>query len=273
VIGFNRTRARASLLLNDGLQVASSPAEATSRARCALLFVSDDNALRDVAEGPQGFLSALQRDAIVVNAGTHGRAAIERLAALVEARAASYLDAPVTGSKLGAENGELLMMIGGASAVLDRVRSTLAPISKRIVHVGEQVGSGQSAKYCLNLAQAVMLEGLLEAYGLALRLGVPWDSITDIVANSAASSGLSRFKTPFLAEADYTPHFRLSLMQKDLHLALEEAAAKRVALPAARTVVSLYDQAAAEGFGDEDFLATAKLQQRWLGVIWKQRHG
>jgi 3-hydroxyisobutyrate dehydrogenase-like beta-hydroxyacid dehydrogenase len=134
------------------------------------------------------------------------------------------------------------------------------------VHVGEQVGLGQAAKYCLNLAQAVILEGVLEGYTLAKLLGVPLAKMAEIYEHSAGKTGVGGFKTPYLQAGDYTPHFRCDLMHKDLHLALAEAEDRRVPLPAATTVRGIYDQAVAEGLGGEDFLALAKLLERWARV-------
>ncbi len=82
-------------------------------------------------------------------------------------------------------------------------------------------------------------------------------------ANSAGRSGIGSFKTPYLFRGDFDPHFRLDLMHKDLHLALGQAAARRVPLPLARQVLTLYDQGVAEGLGDRDFLVLARLLERW----------
>jgi 3-hydroxyisobutyrate dehydrogenase-like beta-hydroxyacid dehydrogenase len=140
-------------------------------------------------------------------------------------------------------------------------------MGKHVVHVGEQPRAGQAAKYCLNLSQAVVLQGVLEGYALAKTLGIPLAALAEIFEHSAGKTGVGTFKTPYLLRGELDdPHFRLDLMAKDLHLGLGEAQARRVPLPAAQTVRLLYDQAVAEGLGDRDFLATARLLERWIGA-------
>lgn len=172
----------------------------------------------------------------------------------------------MTGSKLGAENATLTLMVAGLQRVLERVRPILAAISRHIVYVGPDAGLAQAAKLCLNLSQAITLQGTLEAFGWAERWGVPLHSIAELFENSAARSGVQAFKTPTCCGGDFSPHFRLGFMQKDLHLALDLASQQGLPLPLGAAVCSVYDQARAEGLADQDFLAVAELVKRWLEV-------
>ncbi|MDP9001053.1 MAG: NAD(P)-dependent oxidoreductase [Myxococcota bacterium] len=269
VTGYNRTPERALPLVAAGMRSVASPALAVAGARFVVVAVSDDAAMRAVADGDDGLVGALSRGTVVINCGTHGLDLTAAIVADVRDKGAEYLDAPVTGSKLGADNATLTFMVGGASHVVESAKPLFSAMGKHVVHVGETPGLGQSAKYCLNMSQAVTLQGALEAWGLALRLGVSLEIMLDLFQKSAAGSGVSTFKGPYLMKEDYEPHFRLDLMQKDLHLAIEEASRRRLALPAASSVVGVYDQAAAEGLGSRDFLATATLLSKWLGVNWR----
>jgi 3-hydroxyisobutyrate dehydrogenase-like beta-hydroxyacid dehydrogenase len=269
VLGYNRTKARALPLAQLGMRVARSPAEAVAEARYVIISVSDDDALRAVAGGEQGFFATLASGSVVVNCGTNGLELTRAIDLEVRSKRGEYLDAPVTGSKLGAEGATLTFIVSGPSAAVERTRPLFAAMGKHVVHVGEIAGLGQSAKYCLNLSQAITLQGMLEAWGLAQRLGVSLDKMSELFQKSAGASGVGTFKANYLLKEDYEPHFRLDLMQKDLHLAIEEASRRRVPLPVASSVVSVYDQAAAEGLGSQDFLATAALLAKWLGVSWR----
>lgn len=271
VSGYNRTKARTLALAELGMRPAESPAEAVAEARYVIIAVSDDAALRAVAEGEQGFFTRLASGTVVINCGTNGLELTREVDVEVRGKRAEYLDAPVTGSKLGADNGTLTFIVSGPSLAVERTRPLFAAMGKHVVYVGEAAGLAQSAKYCLNLSQAVTLEGMLEAWGLAQRLGVPLDKMSELFQKSAGNSGVGTFKANYLVKEDYEPHFRLDLMQKDLHLAIEEASRRRLPLPAATSVVGVYDQAAAEGLGSQDFLATAVLLGKWLGVRWRTR--
>jgi 3-hydroxyisobutyrate dehydrogenase-like beta-hydroxyacid dehydrogenase len=271
VSGYNRTRARAAALAELGMRAAESPAEAVAEARYVIIAVSDDAALRALAEGDQGFFARLASGTVVVNCGTNSLELTRWMDLEVRGKRAEYLDAPVTGSKLGADNGTLTFIVSGPSVAVERTRPLFAAMGKHVVHVGEAAGLAQAAKYCLNLSQAITLEGMLEAWGLAQRLGVSIDKMSELFQKSAGSSGVGTFKANYLVKEDYDPHFRLDLMQKDLHLAIDEASRRRLPLPAAASVVGVYDQAAAEGLGSRDFLATAVLVGKWLGVTWRTR--
>jgi 3-hydroxyisobutyrate dehydrogenase-like beta-hydroxyacid dehydrogenase len=269
VTGYNRTKARALPLAELGMRLAESPAGAVAEAHYVFIAVSDDDALRAVSEGDQGFLARLGSGTVVVNCGTNGLELSRAVDLEIRSKRAEYLDAPVTGSKLGAQNAALTFIVSGPSTAVERTRPLFAAMGKHVVYVGEAPGLAQSAKYCLNLSQAITLEGMLESWGLAQRLGVSIDRMSELFQKSAASSGVGTFKANYLVKEDYEPHFRLDLMQKDLHLAMEEASRRRLALPAASAVVGVYDQAASAGLGNRDFLATAALLAKWLGVSWR----
>jgi 3-hydroxyisobutyrate dehydrogenase-like beta-hydroxyacid dehydrogenase len=268
VKGYNRTAAPMLPLIEFGMGRAMSPADAVAEATFAIVAVSDDRALRAVGDGDEGFIGRLRPGTVVINCGTHSLELTAAMAQETQGKGAEYLDAPMTGSKLGAENGQLTFMVGGPLPAVERARPLFSAMGKYVVHVGESPGLGQSAKYALNLSQAITLQGMLEAWGLALRLGVPLSKMSECFQHSAASSGVGTFKAPYLLREDFQPHFRLDLMQKDLHLAIEQAEARRMPLPAATSVLHVYDQAAAEGLGSRDFLATAILLSKWLSVNW-----
>lgn len=270
VTGYSRTSEHLARVTEHGVRPAASAAEAATDADCVLVTVSDDQALRAVTFGERGILAGLGRGAVLVDCGTTSLDLVQELKAATEAKACHYIDAPMTGSKLGAENGTLTLMVAGPLEVVEKVKPALTAISKHIVHVGTETGLAQAAKVCLNLSQAITLQGSLEAFGLAKKLGVPLDKLQELFENSAARSGVQSFKSPYLQRGDFAPHFRLALMQKDLHLALGEAHARRLPLPLTSAVAQVYDQAAAEGLGDQDFLATAQLLARWLKVTYQR---
>lgn len=272
---YNRTRSVAEDLaaaLDGGtpggaqIEVVDEPVFAARRAEVVIVCVANDAATRAVMLGEGGALAGLGEAALVLDCGTSGLGLTAELAAACELEGADFLGAPITGSKLGAEGGQLTFMVGGSNAAVARAEPLFSVMGRHVVHVGEDPGDGQRAKYCLNMTQAVMLEGILEGYTLARLLGIAPAKLAEVFEHSAGRSGVGSFKTPYLFAGDYTPHFRLDLMHKDLHLALGEAKARRVPLPAATRVRELYDQAVAEGLGGDDFLALAKLLERWAGV-------
>lgn len=264
VVVWNRTRAKLEPLAAElDVRVVEWPIDAARAAGTVILCVSSDDAVQELVFGEHGVLLGLGEGDLLIDCGTTSRHLTQTLEVACGERRAGFLDAPITGSKLGSEGGRLTFMIGGREELVERARPLFEAMGRHHVHVGELVGLGQAAKYCLNMAQAVILQGVLEGYALAKLLGVPIAKMAEIYDHSAGKTGVGGFKTPYLQAGDYTPHFRCDLMHKDLHLALAEAEARRVPLPAATTVRGLYDQAVAEGFGAEDFLILAKLLERW----------
>jgi 3-hydroxyisobutyrate dehydrogenase len=263
VRGFNRSPGPAQALGHEGMTVAASPRDATAGADVLITCVSDDAALRHVALDPEaGAVGGLAQGALWLECGTTSLALTEELHAAAADRGAEFLDAPITGSKLGAAGGNLTFMVGGPRAGFERAVPLFEILGKAWVHVGERVGLGQSAKYCLNMTQSIVLQGVLEGYALAKRLGVSVAAMSEVFENSAGKTGVGSFKTPYLLRGDYEAHFKLWLMHKDLHLAGSEAERLGLPLPAASAVRAVYDQGVAAGLGDEDFLALAKLLER-----------
>jgi 3-hydroxyisobutyrate dehydrogenase-like beta-hydroxyacid dehydrogenase len=269
VLGWNRSPGRAEALRAQGVTPVSSRVEAAGQADLVWTILADDDALRGAALGAaagEGVLANMRPGAVFVDSGTTSLELTRTLHAECRARGVQMLDAPVTGSKLGAENGGLTFMVGGASEVVGVVQPAFDAMGKAVVHVGTEVGCGQAAKLCLNMTQAVVLEGVLEGYALAQRLAVPIPKLAEIFEQSAGRTGVGVFKTPYLLRGDLEPHFRLALMLKDLRLALGEAAAREAELPLAQAVERVYDEAVAAGWGDLDFLATSLAVERRAGV-------
>lgn len=247
------------------LTLHSEPQAAIASATIIVSCVSNDEALESLLVDSKGELVPVAKGSLLLDTGTTSLGLTQSLAERFAAQGVAFVDAPMTGSLLGAKKGTLTFMVGGPSSDVDRVRPLLDAMGKHTVHVGPLVGAGQSAKCCLNMGQAVVLQGILEAYALAQRLNVPLAAMSEIFENSAGKTGVGSFKTPYLEREDYTPHFRLDLMQKDLHLALDRASQARLPLPCAQAVRLVYDQGVAEGWGEQDFLVLAKLLERWGG--------
>jgi len=244
--------------------LAATPAEATRGAAVVITCVSNDEALEEVGAGPGGVMEALDAAQVWIDCGTTGLDLTARLGALAGERGAHFLDAPITGSMLGARGGTLTFMVGGAATTLSSVRPLLDMLGRHVVHAGPRVGDGQRIKYCLNMTQSVVLQGVLEGYALARALGLEVDTLHEVFEHSAGKTGVGSFKTGYLQRRDFTPHFKLGLMHKDLRLALESAQAASARLPLSERVLEVYQRAVAAGLADEDFLATVKLLEDQL---------
>jgi 3-hydroxyisobutyrate dehydrogenase-like beta-hydroxyacid dehydrogenase len=262
---FNRTAAKAAALQAARARVASSPADAARDANVVMMIVSDSAAVEEVVTGKGGILESLRAGTLVIDSSTISPTVSRKMACLVAGKGASWLDAPVTGSKHGAEKGELTFMIGGDRAAFDRALPILQVLGKKHIYCGAQ-GLGLSAKLAQNTIQATMLEVFCEGFVLAAKAGVRPETMLEIIQSSLARAALTDFKAPFIFKGDFTPYFPLKLMHKDLELAAEAGYAQGVPMPALAAVKEVYMAARAQGKGDLDYAAIVTFLEELAGV-------
>lgn len=249
----------------EGARLAASPEEAARGAEVVWMCVSDTNAVESVLFGAGGVESALTEGMIVVDSSTISPTATRKFASRVQARGARYVDAPVTGSKVGAEAGTLIFIVGGEESTIDALKPLFAAMGKKIFRMGE-VGKGHAAKVAMNLQIALIYEGFAEGITLATKLGVDPGTLIPLINASMVHSGVVEYKAPFVLKRDFSPNFPLRLMHKDIRLALEAAKESRVKLPALETVEEIYEMATEDGHQDLDFAATLNLLEKWAGM-------
>ena len=262
---FNRTREKAAALEKAGARVASSPADAARDADFVMSIVSDSAASEEVMLGKEGVLQTVKPGAIVIDSATISPVVSRKLACHTAGKEASFLDAPVTGSKHGAEKGELTFMIGGEREVFERAMPVLKVLGKKHIYCGAH-GAGLSAKLAQNVIQSTTLEVFCEGFVLAAKAGVRPETMFEIVQSSMARAALTDFKAPFIFKGDFTPYFPLKWMHKDVTLAMEAAYAQGVPMPTAAAVKEVYGAAKAQGNGDLDYAAVITFLEALAGV-------
>ena len=258
---WNRTPGK----LVEGAGVAPSPAAAAQGAEVVWMCVSDTKAVENVLFGANGAEASLAPAMIIADSSTISPSATKRFAARVEERGVSYVDAPMTGSKIAAESGNLIFMVGGNKTELERLQPLFKAMGKKVFHMGG-TGKGQATKIVMNLQIALIYEGFAEALTLAAKLGVDLEKLLPLVQASMVRSGVVEYNAPFIVKRDFSPNFPLRLMLKDIHLALDAARESRVQLPGLTAVKEVYEAATKEGQSDFDYAATLKLLEKWAGM-------
>ena len=262
---YNRTPNKSQSLEQAGARVASTPAEAAQNADYVMSIVSDSAASEEVIMGKEGVLQTIKPGAIVIDSATISPVVSRRLACSTAGKKASFLDAPVTGSKHGAEKGELTFMIGGERETFERALPLLKVLGKKHIYCGAH-GAGLSAKLAQNAIQSTMVEIFCEGFVLAAKSGVRPEVMMEIVQNSMARAALTDFKAPFIFKGDFTPYFPLKWMHKDVTLAMEAAFAQGVPMPVTAAVKEVYASARAQGKGDLDYAAVITFLEELAGV-------
>jgi 3-hydroxyisobutyrate dehydrogenase-like beta-hydroxyacid dehydrogenase len=249
----------------EGARIAATPAEAAQAAEVVWLCVSDTAAVEGVLFGPEGVEQSLAEGMIVADSSTISPSATLRFAERLKGKGVAYVDAPMTGSKIGAQNGTLVFIVGGAEADIDRLNPLFAAMGKKIFRMGE-TSKGQATKLAMNLQIALIFEGFAEALTLATKLGVDAKKLLSLIEATMVRSGVIDYKAPFILQRDFTPNFPLRLMHKDIRLTLDAAREARVKLPALETVEEVYQMATEDGHKDLDYAATLTLLEKWAGI-------
>jgi len=254
---WNRNRARAEPLAQRGASVAATPREAASDADVVIAMVADDDASRTAWTGEAGALEGLREGSVAIECSTLSPEWIADLATLVVDRGASFLDAPVTGSKPQAASGEVMFLVGGDAAVLDSVREVLRPMSRDAVYMGP-VGSGSKMKLVNNFQSAVQAVALGEALALSERSGLDPVAAMHVLVHGAPGSPLVKTVGARMLARDYSVNFFLRLMRKDVSYALDEARRNGVELRTAAAALEAFDTAIEAGWAEADFASVAE---------------
>jgi 3-hydroxyisobutyrate dehydrogenase-like beta-hydroxyacid dehydrogenase len=253
----------------EGAVIAATPAEAARGAEVVWMCVSDTAAVESVLFGADGVEPVLTEGMIIADSSTISPSATVKFAERVAAKGVGYVDAPMTGSKIGAQGGTLVFIVGGREEVVDRLKPLFAAMGKKIFRMGE-TGKGQATKLAMNLQIALIFEGFAEALTLATKLGVDPAQMLSLIEATMVRSGVVDYKGPFVLQRDFTPNFPLRLMHKDIRLTLEAAREARVKLPALETVEEIYQMATEDGHQDLDYAATLTLLEKWAGIQVKK---
>ncbi len=234
---------------------APTPREAARNAEVVWMCVSDTAAAESVLLGKDGVIARVSSGATVVDSSTIAPSATVRFAAEFQKKGVEFIDAPVTGSKIGAREGTLIFMVGGRQETIDRLQPLFMAMGKNVVRMGD-VGKGEAAKLAMNLQIAMIYEGFAEALTLATRLGVDQQALFALIQASMVRSGVVDYKLPFVQKRDFSPNFPLYLMHKDIRLALEAARESGVQLPGLESVARIYDRAQDAGRDRLDYAST-----------------
>ena len=248
-----------------GAHGAATPKEAAKDAEIVWLCVSDTKAVEQVLFGKDGVIDSLKPGAIVVDSSTILPSASLKFAERLRAKGGDFVDAPVTGSKTGAESGQLIFIVGARQETFDKLQPLFSAMGKSAVRVGEN-GKGLAAKLSMNLMIALTFEGFAEALVLAKKQGVNLEPLMSLISQSMVRSGVVDYKAPFVLSRDFTANFPMKLMHKDINLMLEAARQNGVKLPALETVDKVYEKSRAEGQSDLDYAATLVTLEKQAGV-------
>lgn len=255
---YNRSRAKASSLLEQGAVWCDTPGEVAAGADVVITMVGYPRDVEQVWLGDDGLLPHARRGALLIDMTTSSPQLAERLAVEAERRGCRALDAPVSGGDIGAREARLSIMVGGDAAAYGEALPIFQRMGKTIVHTGP-AGTGQHTKMCNQVVIASTIMGVCEGLAYAREAGLDLDVVLQCIAGGAAGSFQLQVMGPRIAKGDLAPGFMIEHFLKDLSIALAEAERMNLRLPGAAQARKLYAQLVEKGHGRDGTQALSLL--------------
>ena len=261
---YNRTRAHAEPLLQEGAALAESPADAARDADAIITMLADDHA---VEQAVQGFLDTLAPGAMHIGMSTVSVACSKRLAEQHAARGQVYVAAPVFGRPVAAAAAKLWIVAAGPPESIQRCQPVFDALGRGTSVVGADPWLANAVKLSGNFLIAAALESLGEAFALVRKSGVDAGQFLEIVNNALFNSPLYAGYGAAIAKEQFEPAgFKLRLGFKDLRLVQEAAESAAVPMPLAGVLRDRFLAAMARGEGDLDWAALARIAAVQAGL-------
>ena len=264
----DRTRERARPLEQGGARFAPMPGRLAAAVDVVLSSLTDDAAVEEVMFGPEGALTAARPGTTFIEMSTVSPRTSNQLHQAARPRGLAVLDAPVSGSTPQAEEGQLVILVGGREEMYREYLPILNVLGKSSFYMGP-AGSGTAAKLCLNTLLGVGIQALAEAIALGLRSGLDHERLLQVLGATSVLSPSQKSKLEHARTGEYPATFPLRLMYKDFGLISQRAQELSVAMPstAAAAQVCAVECARNDGQGDEDFSAVIRTAQRMAGLV------
>ena len=248
-------------LVKLGARPAATPLEAAKGKDLVIVILPEKEEKQAALAGDQGFMEGLNPGTILVDMGTHSLDATLEIAEECQRRRVLFLDAPVWGTKEHAANGLLTILAGGDPALIGRCREAFSFFGLNIIHIGK-IGDATRMKFVVNLVQGEMMQALAEGLVLGEKLGFNVDKILEVLDSGGVASPLFHRKGRSIARGDFSRNLALKYVYEGMQMVKDAADKADLTLPAAETVLKVYEQAVKDGRGEEDFSAVVK-------VLWK----
>lgn len=262
---YNRSSGPEVGLRDAGAAVAESPAALAPNVGTIISMTSDDTALADVTDGPNGAFGAAAPGTLFIDMSTVSPDISAKVGARANELGLGYLRAPVSGGVALAVAGTITVLASGARADFDKALPLFDAMAKKSFYVG-QAEEARYIKLALNMMVGMTSAMMSEALVFAERGGAARDTILDVMGESAIASPLVGYKLEPMRKRDFSPTFSAKQMAKDYDLLLAAGRNTNTPLPLAAFVRQIWSSMIASGYGEEDFLAYVKIMESLSGT-------
>ncbi|MDP3040330.1 MAG: NAD(P)-dependent oxidoreductase [Deltaproteobacteria bacterium] len=251
VMIWNRTKGKAQFVLTAGAAWGDSPKALAQACDVVITMVTDSAASEEVICGTGGVLEGAHPGLILIDMGSIAPEMSRLIAEQTKAKGVPMLDAPVTGNPKVASEGKLGIMVGGPKETFDACLPIFQAMGVKFIHVGEN-GKGTTLKLINNLIMGVAIQAVAEALVLASKAGIDPVKVMEITSVGGARTGAMETRGPRMIKHDFSPHFSVNNMYKDLSTALKLAEEVGVSLPATSITREMLRAAKNQGKGEMD---------------------
>ena len=249
----SRTADKAEPLITLGATYANSPADLAKKVKSGVVIicVTDSTSLEEVVTGADGLLSCIEPDCLIIDMGTSRFDLTQELAQQTLVKSAYYIDAPVSGGQVGAQQGTLSIMAGANPVQLERAQPLFDAMGQKVTHVGG-IGCGQLAKTADQMIVGATLNIVAEALFLAQKNGADPAKVRQALGGGFADSKILQVHGQRMVEENYRPGARATTQLKDLQQAQDLAQQNHLQLPLNQTCLSQWQAMVDAGLGDLD---------------------
>ncbi|MCG2724675.1 MAG: NAD(P)-dependent oxidoreductase [Elusimicrobia bacterium] len=255
---YNRDRLKTKEFWDIGCDIAITPKDLAQKTNIVITMVTDIAAMRNIIEGPIGIFEADSLNLTLINMSTVSVQYTKELAYNCLKKRIKFIDCPVSGSKLQAEEAKLILLAGGDKEEIEKNKKLLLTMGKSVVYAGNHP-NGTALKLCINLIVAQLTSALCESSVLAETLEIDPQLIFNVLDESAAlKCNYFNLKKQNILQKDYPPAFALKNMLKDLRFIIEESKIKKQQLPITESLEKLMHKSYNTGKANEDLTAIAE---------------
>ncbi|EAF5656630.1 NAD(P)-dependent oxidoreductase [Listeria innocua] len=254
---YTRTKEKAEALLSQGARWESDPGSLGAKVDILISMVGYPKDVEQLYLGENGFLDNLKAGSVAIDMTTSSPALAKKIAEAGHEKGIGVLDAPVSGGDIGAKNGTLAIMVGGAEDVFLKVKPIFEILGSSVILQGD-AGSGQHTKMVNQIAIASNMIGVTEAIIYAERAGLNPTRVLDSISGGAAGSWSLTNLIPRVLQDDFSPGFFIKHFIKDMGIALSEAKQMGLELPGLTLAEKMYQSLAEQGLSEEGTQALIK---------------
>ncbi|MCA1995243.1 MAG: NAD(P)-dependent oxidoreductase [Coleofasciculus sp. S288] len=260
VVVYNRTAEKTMPLINQGAVYASTPREAAEQGEIVIGMVTDNDASRTIWLSPEtGAVAGLSKDSIAIESSTLTVAWIKELAAAIESRRAAFLDAPVVGSRLQADAGKLIYLVGGKAETLAQVQNILLSAGSSTIHHVGDIGQGMAMKLAVNALFGIQVAALAEIIGMLTRNGITSAKAMECLGELPIISPAAKGAGSLMLMNNHAPMFPVHLVEKDFRYVIQTAQSVDAPVPTSTAIRDIYQGAIAQGYGDDNITGIVQL--------------